>query len=141
MRYLCLGYMDELRWQALSAEKRKEAIALRRAYEELLRQRRQIVGAESLDSASSAVTLRNHEGLVQLCDGPHGSAGEHLADLLVLEARDLNHAIQLVSQHPALRHGGIFEIRPSTPSQPAGLPPMNSTPLPATAGASTERSR
>jgi hypothetical protein len=38
---------------------------------------------------------------------------ESLAWILLLEARDMNHAVQLISQHPALRCGGAFEIRPA----------------------------
>jgi hypothetical protein len=36
------------------------------------------------------------------------------AGVLVLEARDMNHAVQLMTQHPALKYGNVFEIRPAT---------------------------
>jgi hypothetical protein len=45
-------------------------------------------------------------------DGPYVETKEQLGGILVLEARDLNHAIQLISQHPAVRYGTPFEIRP-----------------------------
>lgn len=45
-------------------------------------------------------------------DGPFAETKEQLGGLLVLEARDMNHAIELMSKHPGVRHGGPFEIRP-----------------------------
>ena len=46
-------------------------------------------------------------------DGPYAETKEQLGGILVLEARDMNHAIQLMAQHPALKYGSIFEIRPA----------------------------
>ena len=46
-------------------------------------------------------------------DGPYAETKEQLGGILVLEARDLNHAVQLMAQHPALKYGSIFEIRPA----------------------------
>jgi hypothetical protein len=56
------------------------------------------------------VSLKN--GKVAVTDGPYVETKEQLGGILVLEARDLNHAIQLISQHPAVRYGTPFEIRP-----------------------------
>jgi len=46
-------------------------------------------------------------------DGPYAETKEQLGGILVLEARDMNHAVQLIGQHPALTYGNIFEIRPA----------------------------
>ena len=46
-------------------------------------------------------------------DGPYAETKEQLGGILVLEARDMNHAVQLMAQHPALKYGNIFEIRPA----------------------------
>jgi hypothetical protein len=45
-------------------------------------------------------------------DGPFVETKEHLGGILYLEARDLNHAIQLMSRHPGVR-AGAFELRPA----------------------------
>jgi hypothetical protein len=45
-------------------------------------------------------------------DGAYTETKEQLGGILVLEARDMNHAVQLMVQHPALKYGNIFEIRP-----------------------------
>jgi len=52
-------------------------------------------------------------GKVATTDGPYTETKEQLGGILVLEARDMNHAIQLMAQHPAVKYGSIFEIRPS----------------------------
>jgi hypothetical protein len=52
-------------------------------------------------------------GKVASTDGPYAETKEQLGGILVLEARDMNHAIQLMSQHPAVKYGSIFEIRPT----------------------------
>ena len=46
-------------------------------------------------------------------DGPYAETKEQLGGILILEARDMNHAVQLMAQHPALTYGNIFEIRPA----------------------------
>jgi hypothetical protein len=48
---------------------------------------------------------------VSITDGPYAETKEQLGGILILEAADLNHAIQLMSKHPGVR-GGPFEIRP-----------------------------
>jgi hypothetical protein len=50
---------------------------------------------------------------VATTDGPYAETKEQLGGILILEARDMNHAVQLIGQHPALTYGNIFEIRPA----------------------------
>jgi hypothetical protein len=52
-------------------------------------------------------------GKVATTDGPYVETKEQLGGILVLEARDMNHAVQLMAQHPAMTYGNIFEIRPA----------------------------
>jgi hypothetical protein len=56
--------------------------------------------------------LRWKNGKVAITDGPYAETKEQLGGILVLEARDLNHAIQLMSKHPGVK-AGPFEIRPA----------------------------
>ena len=46
-------------------------------------------------------------------DGPYAETKEQLGGILLLEANDMNHAIELMSKHPGVRLGGPFEIRPA----------------------------
>jgi hypothetical protein len=58
------------------------------------------------------MTLYWKNGKVAVTDGPYAETKEQLGGILVLEARDLNHAVQLISQHPGVKMGP-FEIRPA----------------------------
>ena len=67
----------------------------------------------SASACGNALTLYWKNGKVATTDGPYAETKEQLGGLLILEARDMNHAVQLMSQHPAMRYGNIFEIRPA----------------------------
>jgi hypothetical protein len=81
-------------------------------YDDELRKNGHWAGGEALQPANTAMTVSWKDGKVAVTDGPYVETKEQLGGILVLEARDLNHAIQLISQHPAVRYGTRFEIRP-----------------------------
>jgi hypothetical protein len=84
------------------------------AYDDVLRRGGHFLGGEALDSARNAVTLRMKDGEVQVTDGPFVETKETLGGILLLESRDLNHAIALMLKHPAARMWPTtFEIRPA----------------------------
>ena len=112
MRYVCLGYHDEASWQDLSDADRQQLMEENYAYEVALRTSGHFVDSQALQHAASATTLRFSSGKVAITDGPFAETKEQLGGLLVLEARDLNHAIQLMSNMPCMRLGGSLEIRP-----------------------------
>jgi hypothetical protein len=82
------------------------------AYDNVLRKNGHFAGGEALQSARNAATLRWKSGKVSITDGPYAETKEQLGGILVLEATDLNHAIQLMSKHPGVK-AGPFEIRPA----------------------------
>jgi len=82
-------------------------------YDEELQAKGHFAGGEALQPPQTAVTLRWKDGKVSITDGPYAETKEQIGGILVLEARDLNHAIQLMSKHPGVRLGGPFEIRPA----------------------------
>jgi hypothetical protein len=112
MRYVCLGYHDEASWRNLSDTDRERLMEENFAYEVALRTSGHFVDAKALQNAGTATTLRFSSGKVAITDGPFAETKEQLGGLLVLEARDLNHAIQLMSNMPCMRLGGSLEIRP-----------------------------
>ena len=67
--------------------------------------------AARIQGPENATTLRYQNGKVVVTDGPYAETKELLGGLLILEARDLNHAIQLISKHPGVKMG-TWEIRP-----------------------------
>ncbi|HZW35380.1 MAG TPA: YciI family protein, partial [Candidatus Deferrimicrobiaceae bacterium] len=111
MKYVCLGYLDEKKWEAMSESEQKAKIDECFAYDDVLRKNGHFAGGEALQSPRNAATLRWKNGKVTVTDGPYAETKEGLGGILVLEARDLNHAIQLMSKHPGVK-GGPFEIRP-----------------------------
>jgi len=81
-------------------------------YDDVLRKNGHFVGGEALQPANRAATLRFRDGKVLVTDGPFAETKEQIGGILILEANDLNHAVELMSQHPGVR-GGPFEIRPA----------------------------
>jgi len=112
MKYICLGYLDQKKWDMRSESERIGLIDECFAYDDVLRKDGHFVGGEALQSARNATTLRWKNGRVFITDGPYAETKEQLGGILVLEAKDLNHAIQLMSKHPGVRVGP-FEIRPA----------------------------
>ncbi len=112
MKYVCLGYYDEQKWETTSASERNAMMDECFAYDDELRKNGHFVGGEALQSARDAATLRWKNGKVSVTDGPYAETKEQLGGILLLEARDMNHAIQLMSRHPGVK-AGPFEIRPA----------------------------
>lgn len=113
MRYVCLGLYDESKFEQLSQKDKERMFEECLAYDDVLRRGGHFLGGEALDSARNAVTLRMKNGKVEVTDGPFVETRETLGGILMLEARDLNHAIALMSKHPAVKMGNTFEIRPA----------------------------
>jgi hypothetical protein len=114
MRYLCLAYEEE---RTLNALWPSEWQALRRetlAYVDALRASGHLVSAQALQSARTAAMVRVRSGKVSVTDGPFAETKEQLGGFFLIEARDLNEAIQVASQWPSARLGSI-EVRPIEP--------------------------
>ncbi len=114
MKYLCLGFHDEKFWQAIPEPERAARMEETFAYAEHLKANGHILDDHALQSASTAATLRFEKGRgkASVTDGPFAETKEQLGGLIVLEANDLNHAIQLMSKMPCMSFGGSIEIRP-----------------------------
>lgn len=115
MKYVCLGYYDETKFAELPPADAERMMEECFAYDDELRRGGHFLGGEALDSARNAVTLRMKNGEVEITDGPYAETKEVLGGILLLEARDLNHAIALMSKHPGVKVGP-FEIRPADES-------------------------
>jgi len=111
MRFVCLGYYDEAWLEGKSEAELSEAMDACFAYDDELRRGGHFQAGIALQHASQAVTLRPRNGQVDVTDGPFAETKEQVGGLLFLEARDLNHAIALISKHPGVGMGP-FEIRP-----------------------------
>jgi hypothetical protein len=111
MKYVCLGYIEPNKFESMSEGERNAMLDECFAYDDVLRKNGHFAGGEALQSAHTATTLRWKNGKVSVTDGPYAETKE-LGGILVLEARDLDHAILLMSKHPGVK-AGPFEIRPA----------------------------
>ena len=112
MKYVCLGYLDESKFEDMPPEQGQKLMEQCFDYDDELRRGGHFLGGEALDSARKAVTLRMKNGKVEVTDGPYAETKEVLGGILLLEANDLDHAITLMSKHPGVKMGP-FEIRPA----------------------------
>ena len=112
MKYICFGYLDVKTWGTKSEAEQNAAIDACCTYDEELQRTGTWVTGEGLQGPETAATLRFQNGKVAVTDGPYAETKELLGGLLILEARDLNHAIQLLSKHPGVKMGP-WEIRPA----------------------------
>lgn len=113
MKYICLGYMEEGLWDRMSEAEQKNFVDTCLVYDAELRRNGHMVGGEALQSSKTATTIRTLNGKVSVTDGPFAETKEQLGGVMILEARDLNEAIRLMSDHPSVRMGGSWEIRPA----------------------------
>ena len=113
MKYLCFGYYDKAAFDSMTESERNAMFDTCFEYDEHLRSNGHWAGGEALQPAETALTLSWKNGKVVTTDGPYAETKEQLGGLLILEARDMNHAVQLIGRHPALTYGNTFEIRPA----------------------------
>ena len=104
MKYLCLVYMDERRLEEIDDN---ECMACGDA----LRQSGKMIAGQALQSVQTATTVRVRNGRVSVTDGPFAETKEQLAGFYMIEAKDLNEAIQVATRIPPARVGSI-EVRP-----------------------------
>ena len=112
MKYICLGYIEPNKLENLSESERNAMVDECFTYDDKLRENGHFAGGEALQPPQTATTLRWKNGKVSITDGPYAETKEQIGGILILEARDLNHAIQLMSKHPGVK-AGPFEIRPA----------------------------
>ena len=112
MKYICLGYIEPGKFENMPESERNAMVDECFTYDDVLRKNGHFAGGEGLQPPNNAVTLRFRNGKVSVTDGPYAETKEQIGGMLILDANDLNHAIQLMSKHPGVR-AGPFEIRPA----------------------------
>lgn len=111
MKYLCMVVFDEKKLVALSEAESQELIKESLAYDESLQKNGHYITAEALESVQAATTVRLRNGKVSVTDGPFAETNEQIGGFILIEAKDLNEAIQVASKIPSIRLGAI-EVRP-----------------------------
>jgi hypothetical protein len=111
MKYLCMVFYDEKKLEALSTSDSQALTDESLAYDSTLRQGGHFIAAQALEPVHSATTVRIRNGKAFVTDGPFAETTEQIGGFILIEARDLNEAIQVASKIPPIRLGGI-EVRP-----------------------------
>jgi hypothetical protein len=111
MRYLCLVYNEESAFDGMSAVEQRALTRESLAYDDELRKNGHFLGANALQPVNSETTVRVRNSKVSTTDGPFAETKEHLGGYILIEARDLNEAIQVAAKIPMARIGSI-EVRP-----------------------------
>jgi hypothetical protein len=112
MKYICLGYYEPSKQAGMTEDERNAMFDECFDYDDRLRANGHFTGGEALQPSETALTVYWKNGKVATTDGPYTETKEQLGGILVLEARDMNHAVQLMSQHPSMKYGSFFDIRP-----------------------------
>jgi hypothetical protein len=110
VKYLCLVYHDKHKLDALSKSEHAAFLAETLAYDEELRASGHYVASHSIECAETATTIRVWNDLMTITSGPFAEADKQLGGYILIDARDLNEAIRVVSRMPLARMG-VIELR------------------------------
>ena len=111
MKYLCMVIVDEKKLYAMSDTDSQALDDESLAFDDTLRKGGHLLAAQALQSVETATTVRLRNGKISITDGPFAETNEQVGGFILIEAKDLNEAIQLASQIPAIRLGAV-EVRP-----------------------------
>jgi hypothetical protein len=111
MKYLLLIGMDEKVVETMPAEAFHALVNEHFDFDDELRRHGQLVATEALESVRSATTVRVRGGKVSITDGPFAETKEQLGGFYLIEAPDLNAAIEVAARIPSARLGSV-EVRP-----------------------------
>jgi len=112
MRFVFAIYHEEKVLDALPEGEMEALVDSALDYTDALRRSGHYIASDALQRVRTARTIRVHGGKVSTTDGPYAETKEQIGGILILEARDMAHAVELMSKHPGVRVGGPFEIRP-----------------------------
>ncbi len=111
MKYLLLCCTEEKKLNAMPKSEMDDLMDETRAYIEALRNSGHYVASERLQPVETATMVQVQNGKLSTTDGPFAETKEQLGGFWLIDARDLNEAIQVASKFPSTRIGGI-EVRP-----------------------------
>jgi hypothetical protein len=111
MKYLCLVYHEETKVDALSKSEYDAIVSEVLDYREELQKSSHYIASSPLQPVQMATTIRVHNGKVSITDGPFAETKEQLGGFYLIDARDLNEALQVASKIPPARLGSV-EVRP-----------------------------
>jgi len=111
MKYVCLVYLVEREMAAMTRQEADACTEESLAYDDALRKAGHLIVAQALQPVEAATTVRVRGGRLSATDGPFAETKEQLGGFILIDARDLNEAIQVAAKIPLARRGSI-EVRP-----------------------------
>ncbi len=111
MKYLCLIYDDEKKWETMSKAEADAYMGEYFAFTNGIKASGHYIGGNALQPVATATTVRSRNGKLSTTDGPFAETKEQLGGYYLIEARDLNDALQVAQKIPSVRTGSI-EVRP-----------------------------
>ena len=111
MKYLLFCCHEEKKFDSMAKSECDTLMNETLAYCEKLKRSGHLIVAEPLEPIQTAVTVRARNGNVSITDGPFAETKEQIGGFFLIEARDINQAVQIASKFPSVRLGGI-EVRP-----------------------------
>ncbi|MGH7653615.1 MAG: YciI family protein [Gemmatimonadaceae bacterium] len=111
MKYLCLIYDNEASMRTMTKDESAKMMAEYGAFTEAIKKSGHYIGGNALQPTATATTVRSRGGKVTTTDGPYVETKEQLGGYYMIEAKDLNDAVQVAARIPAARVSGI-EVRP-----------------------------
>ena len=111
MKYLCLIYSDETKWTNAPKSDADAMMAEYGAYTDSIKKSKHYLAGEGLQPTQTATTVRIRNGKLSTTDGPFAETKEQLGGFYLVDAKDLNDAIQVASKIPGAKVGSI-EVRP-----------------------------
>jgi hypothetical protein len=111
MKYLCLIYENEKNWESLPPAESEAIMNEYFSFTGDIQKNGKYVAGEALQPTATATTVRVRNGKVSTTDGPFAETKEQLGGFYLIEAKDLNDAIQVAARIPSARFGSV-EVRP-----------------------------
>jgi hypothetical protein len=111
MKYLCLIYDEEKSYTSMSKAETDAFMGEYFGFTEGIKKSGHYLGGEALKPVHTATTVRIRNGKMSTTDGPFAETKEQLGGFYLIEARDLNDAIQIAAKIPSARIGSV-EVRP-----------------------------
>jgi hypothetical protein len=111
MKYLCLVYQEENKMDDLSNSEMDGLVRASLGYDDELRRSGHYIVSNALQPVQTATTVRVRNNKLSTTDGPFAETKEQLGGFILIEAEDLNEAIQVASKIPMVNFGSI-EVRP-----------------------------
>ena len=111
MKYLCLIYENEKMYETMPKEEQDAMFGEYFAFTDGIKAGGQYIAGEALHPVHTATTVRIRNGRLSTTDGPFAETKEQLGGFYLVEARDLNEAIQVAGRIPGARYGSV-EVRP-----------------------------